>query len=137
MFEIAADVWVASPNEEISELHLRKGCVLAAQLRGREVQTRHIAGINISEGEGPARGRVVPFDAAIRGGINEYGRVCELTGDRKSLSGDANYTWNTSMGINAAFNLVDATDEILQRMRAASGSIATYLLKKAYSESRT
>ena len=137
MFEIAADVWVASPNEEISELHLCEGCVHAAQMRCREVQTRHIAGINISEGEGPAQGRVVPFDAAIRGGINDCGRVSELTGDRKSLSSDANYTWNTSTGIIAAFNLIDATVETLQRMQAASGSIATYLIRRAFSESRT
>jgi hypothetical protein len=112
MYELTGGLWVPRSVTDTPEVCLSDWSVFEVQMRGSETRTRHFVGTNISERSGRTSSRIESFDASTRQGLTQSGRVYQLLGTRTGLSGDASYTWNAWLRINAATDVVDVTDEI-------------------------
>ena len=111
---IEASVWSATSLTEVPEIELTSWQVM--QLPNGD---RHFVGWNVTEREGRASSKIVEFDATLRRGRTQSGRVYQLRGPA-GHDGDGAYTWGRWMKLNAATGCTDVSDEVQGIIDAAA-----------------
>lgn len=106
-------VWNVAPIEDEPSLALCDWRVYEVRGVYGDSLSMHFVGTRVDEHSGRVSSGIRLFDAKLRRGTTNSGRVYELAG-RPGWSSDGEYVWDAFCRVNAVRDVRDVTTEVLK-----------------------